>query len=78
MTISSRSINPCVDTAALREKLSEAVTKILDVLDHLDGDSDFEPEPLELADDSEESAEPIRDPLIYIIALERALRKEVP
>lgn len=66
------------DTAALREKLAEAVTKILDVMDHIDGDPDYEHELPELADDSLESGEPVRDPVLYFLSIDRALRKEVP
>jgi hypothetical protein len=50
------------------------VVKIRDVLDHLDGDPDYECDPLELADDSTESDEEVRDPVLYFLSLERALR----
>lgn len=63
------------DTAALREQLSEAVAKILDVLDHLDGDCDYEQELPELADDSTESGEPIRDPVLFFLGVDRAMRE---
>jgi hypothetical protein len=62
------------DVAALREKLAEAVAKILDVMDHIDGDPDYEVELPELADDSLESGEPVRDPVLYFLSVDRAMR----
>jgi hypothetical protein len=59
----------------LRTALAEAIEKLIIVMDALDGDSDLEVEPRELADDSTESGEPIRDPVLFFLGVDRAMRE---
>lgn len=55
-------------SAFFRRRVEATIERMIDVLDQIDGDPDFEPDPVEEQHDAEPDNRPLVAPLRFVIA----------